>query len=192
MSVTSVDGIVTLSNDIDLDGTLQEDVRKRVDQAIALYERRVSPFLIMSGCHSPRDLDVPTTHAEAMKQYAVSQSVPPGVILEEALSLDTVGQAYFLKRDVFLPLDWNCIAVVSSDYHMPRVQQIFDFVLGEQFDIRYVGAKTSLSQDRETTEAEKARLGVFLTFFQGFSRGDDQAIGERLFTAHPFYKGKDL
>ncbi len=179
---------VALSNRINLDGTLQEDVRRRVDLSVELYDKHLTHTVTMSGKHDPKDWDAPLTHAEAMKRYAIQKGVYGNYILKEEDSLDTMGQAFFVKRNIIIPRDWDRLIVVSSDYHRRRVETIFDFVFGREFLIEYRTAPTSLRFNPKKWLEEKAKIAYFLRFFRGINPGDDDTIAYKLFTEHPLYK----
>lgn len=40
-------------------------------------------------------------------------------------SYDTVGNAYFCFSIHAVPAGWRCLAVVTSQFHMPRSEQLF-------------------------------------------------------------------
>lgn len=117
--------------------------------------------------------------------------MPPEKVLKEEQSRDTVGEAFFVKRDIALPKRWSRIIVVSSEYHMQRVKAIFDFMFGKDFSLTYRHAAAKINPQvgtaTETEEDEKRRLKVFTDFWKGINVGDDARIAEKLFTDHPLY-----
>jgi len=182
------DTAVGLSWIINLDGTLQKEGELRVDRTVELYRSGAVQTLTMSGRHDKIDWDAPVTHAEAMARYAVEQGVPRNDIYIEDRSLDTVGQAYFVKRYVVIPNNWGDLVVVSSDWHMERVREIFDFIFGTEFNVGYESSEST--RGVRWTRAPKEWPGrlVFRKSFRGINSGDDKAITERLFSSHPLYK----
>jgi uncharacterized SAM-binding protein YcdF (DUF218 family) len=48
--------------------------------------------------------------------------LPP---LQEVSSFDTVGNAYFSLMIHVVPAGWRRLAVVTSDFHMPRSRALF-------------------------------------------------------------------
>lgn len=177
---------VTLSNRINPDGTLQEDVRRRVDLSITLYQNEFGQTITMSGGYADRE--APFTHAEAMKRYAIQQGVPNNDILKEEDSLDTIGQAYFVKKNVIVPKNWDRFSVVSSEYHIPRVKKIFNFIFGPEFLIEYKSATSLLQHDIKIRLKEFLSLTSFYMLFAGIKPGNDVRITERLFSTHQLYK----
>lgn len=58
------------------------------------------------------------------------QGVPPQQLLKEVQSYDTVGNAYFSLTIHAVPAGHRRLAVVTSDFHMPRTAATFDFCYG--------------------------------------------------------------
>jgi hypothetical protein len=54
--------------------------------------------------------------------------IDPTHVWEEGLSLDTIGNAFFLRTMHTDPCGLRQLRVFTNDFHMPRVQGIFDFV----------------------------------------------------------------
>ena len=54
--------------------------------------------------------------------------VPASSILKESSSYDTVGNGYFSAMIHAVPAGWKRVAVVTSDFHMPRSRAIFETV----------------------------------------------------------------
>ncbi len=190
--------IVTLSNRINPDGTLKEDVRIRVDSSVELYKIRDRGLygltITMSGKEDSRDLHFPLTHAEAMRRYAIQKGVPENDILKEEWSKDAVGQTFLSKKLIFLPRGWNKGIVVSSDYCMPRVEWIFKFIFGPEFDLVFRGADTRLDLGRvKLTAEEKGKMAYTKMFFKGIKPGNDKDIADVLLERHAIYnKEKEL
>jgi hypothetical protein len=186
----SRDNTIILSCTLNPDQTLQEEAKKRVDKGIELYDEWLCSMLTMSGGYAENSCrDV--SHAEAMLRYAAAKGVPLDDILKEEKSLDTVGQAFFTKREILVPRNWADIIVVSSDYHLHRVKFIFGFILGDDFKVEYEGVDTGLLYDAKTSEEEFSKTRGFVETFKGVMPGNDEQIKEALFTRHPLYVGKE-
>jgi uncharacterized SAM-binding protein YcdF (DUF218 family) len=184
------DTIITLSNDIDLDGNVKGlDVGYRVEKSVDLRGKGYSDILTMSGNHGSTDKDAIYTQAEAMKRYAIELGVPERYILKEEYSLDTISQAVFVREKVLVPNNFGDIIVLSSDYHMDRIEKIFDLILGNDFDINFIGVYTDLSGDSGIIESEHRKTRMFFDLFRDVKKGDIKDIIERLFSEHELYKG---
>ena len=68
-----------------------------------------------------------TSYAEYLMRC---HGVPPLSILKESSSYDTVGNGYFSSMIHAVPSRWKRIAVVTSEFHMPRSRAIFEKVYG--------------------------------------------------------------
>lgn len=67
----------------------------------------------------------PIHESTSLAEYLISQGVEPLSIFKEVSSHDTVGNAYFAMTIHALPAGWKKMAVVTSDFHMPRTREIF-------------------------------------------------------------------
>ncbi|MBI5398273.1 YdcF family protein [Candidatus Woesearchaeota archaeon] len=177
---------IALSCDMNADGSLSEKSKQRTDRGVELYIHGAVQTITLSGGRAQRDLQ--HTHAHLMKQYAKSVGIEERVILTEETSLDTVGQAVFTKRDIILPRNWERFIVVSHSSHIDRVQMIFGFVYGRDFDILYEAVDDRAS-DPEVILHEWRSFEAFLETFDGVKPGDNEAIIARLFELHPLYNG---
>jgi len=135
-------------------------------------------------------MEADITQAEAMKRYAVNQGILEEHILKDEKSITTVGQAYCVKRGIIIPNNWDSFAVLTSDFHIPRTKEIFNFIFGKDFNINYIPVPTENYNNQEIIKAEAKRTGVFRDFWKGVKSGDDGAIQEKMHTEFPFYKGK--
>jgi uncharacterized SAM-binding protein YcdF (DUF218 family) len=194
----SYDTAVAMDNTINPDGTLIDDGRARFDKAILLYKKEIARTLTSPGTFDSIDINAATfTHAEAGKRYAISQGVPESKIYKEETPLnygtkmsDTIGCAFFIKRTLAIPKNWGSLVVVSSDYHIPRVEEIFRFLYGKGFNLAFEKASTDHidnDQIRRQRSGEAERISKFKEFFRGIPKGDDILIMERLLEGHPLY-----
>ena len=98
--------------------------------------RRPPVIVTLSGGTSwkPPPLDArgfPITEAAAAARYlAETHNVSLDHIVEEGFSLDTIGNAYFLRAVHAGPAQWRSLAVVTNRFHMPRTRRIFQWVFG--------------------------------------------------------------
>ncbi|GFH14157.1 DUF218 domain-containing protein [Haematococcus lacustris] len=57
--------------------------------------------------------------------YLMARGLPVDRILKEVSSYDTVGNAFFSLTIHALPAGWRKVAVVTSNFHMPRTRCLF-------------------------------------------------------------------
>ena len=81
-------------------------------------------------------------------------------IYEESNAKDTVGEAFFVKKNFFQNInDINFLNVVTSNWHLDRAKEIFDFIFSEKHDPKI----TFYSVDGDNVLYEK-EMQVNLTY----------------------------
>ncbi|MFH0829778.1 MAG: YdcF family protein [Candidatus Aenigmatarchaeota archaeon] len=192
------DSIIVASNTLTPDRRLSEECRMRVDKGIELYRRREAPLIIMNG--GPGKFTeggfVPRwtrpVQCDVMKEYAVGRGVPFERIRIQDYSSDTVGEAYFSKEMLLVPMGLRNNIYVSSNYHLPRCKVIYDHILGDGFNTAFKGVHiwgehVSKAEVQATVDFEKKALAMFREQFGDTPRGDSAAIEEALYTRHGIY-----
>jgi len=154
-------------------------VKSRLDTALDLYFKKEAGKLIFTG----RDC------TEPMKNYASKRSVPQDDILLEESSKDSIGDIFFTKKNHLEPNKWNENIVVSSEWHLPRLNFICKKVLGENYYTKLVGSKDEITEQelRELKQRENFRFLADKLILLGIKPGDDESIGERLSAFYYFY-----
>lgn len=72
----------------------------------------------------------PVDECVASADYLVKHGISPRKILLERTSFDTIGNAYFTRVLFAEPMNFHRLLVITSDFHMPRVMAIFNWVYG--------------------------------------------------------------
>lgn len=72
----------------------------------------------------------PIFESIAGTEYLLERGIEPERILTETTSYDTIGDAYFARVVHCDPTRLRTILVTSSEFHIERVQKIFQFVFG--------------------------------------------------------------
>ncbi|MEM9121473.1 MAG: YdcF family protein [Cyanobacteria bacterium P01_F01_bin.56] len=81
--------------------------------------------------HKPPPLDVngfPILEFVAAARYLQHRGIEGSRILPETVSLDTIGNAYFVRLQHIEPLQLQRLHVITSAFHLPRTQAIFDWI----------------------------------------------------------------
>jgi uncharacterized SAM-binding protein YcdF (DUF218 family) len=79
----------------------------------------------------PRDQNgFPITEARAGAAYLMYSGVNASQILTEDLSLDTIGNAFWLRLLHTEPRRWRRLHIVTNQFHMARTRFIFELVFG--------------------------------------------------------------
>jgi uncharacterized SAM-binding protein YcdF (DUF218 family) len=178
--------IIVLGNLMDKLGMLNEESASRMDIAIKAFHEKLAPQIITCGWAYRNDSAI--TIADAMKQYAIDiGGVPFRSILTEKSSRDTVGDAIFTKKFFATKMEWKNVLVATSDYHVSRASEIFEYVYGKSYIIEVTGAVTNATQ--EQVKSEKESIKAFYETFEGIKAGEDSLIHKRLCESHPYYNG---
>lgn len=122
-------------------GHSQPFVEARLDAAIAAQlaatpahdPSQRPPIVVLSAgtVHkpNPRDGDgFPVYEADSEARYLMSRGVAAEDIYQEKLSLDTIGNAFYARVIHAEVAGWRRLLVITSEFHMPRTQAIFQWV----------------------------------------------------------------
>lgn len=91
-------------------------LRDRLDKAIFLYKKGVSPKMIMSGDHGKENYD----EVNIMKDYAIKNGIPSQDIFMDHAGFSTYDSIYRAKK-IFRA---KKIVVVTQEYHLYRALYI--------------------------------------------------------------------
>ncbi|MBI2042877.1 YdcF family protein [Candidatus Pacearchaeota archaeon] len=172
------DAVLVLSCAPDENGNLTNYGISRLETAYNIFGVGETHKIALSGSQS-----------QEMKKYLIDRGVFDKAIFLEDLSRDTIGNAVFSKMFLALPNRWANIAVVSSDFHFPRVDEVFGFVYGKDFKMTYIKAKSEGKVDFSSREKKSSEK--FRETFSGIKPGDDLEIIARLFESHELYKNME-
>ncbi|MBN1875410.1 MAG: YdcF family protein [Anaerolineae bacterium] len=182
----------------------EEQVKERLDKAYTLFEEGKVDYLITTGKYSIMasiDPNVmgPRTEAEVGKKYLIAKfNARAGnvsgakrriedCIFYEDQSMDTIGNAWFVKKICLEPLGITSCIVVTSDYHIERTRVIFEWVLGPQYAVACAEAPSHLSdEERERRDHfEKSLTDYVRTHLAGsIAAGDDEALQKFMENEH--------
>ncbi len=185
--IAKPDAVIVLANLMDANGILNADSAARAEKAVEIFQKRNLSNLVTCGWPYRRDSAISV--ADAFKLHIISKyGISPNKIITELNSRDTVGDAFFTKINIALPLNWTHICIVTSSYHVARTREIFNFIYGPKFNIEVYGAEVI---DNESTIAnELVSLEAFRITFSNTEKGNDFQILQRLRELHPFYNGE--
>jgi len=165
---------------------LTKKATQRMDTAISAWEAGVAPNMVVSRGHSFM-LDTPPSVSEAsvMRQYGLENGVTDESIYVEDESLDTIGNALFTKTNILIPNNWEHFTIVTSLGHSPRTRQIFEHVMGTDFEIQEMPAPDAVTL--MDIVHEKVGEAIMREVLRGTKPGDDETIRKRLFELVPGY-----
>jgi len=180
---------VVLANLMSSEGELNAETRARIDSAVKLHSKLPSDVILLCGWAYRPDCSIAI--ADAMKSYILAQF--PGLaqkIVCQRISRDTVGDAVFARiclGELFIGISSFNLNVITSDYHVKRTQEIFNFVFGKSSFISVTGAPGF--GDKRSVTNEIRSLEAFRNTFSNASAGDLNSIYLSLMNNHPFYNG---
>lgn len=138
--------VVILGGGVTKEGNVPQHTQLRLDVALRHFRQLGDKalFFPLSGGtpHKPNPLDsrgFPVWESTAAARRLIEMGVPPGQIFEETTSLDTIGNAYFLRAVHMHPAGIRRMVVITNDWHMPRTRAIFDFVFALPLSVGVLG-----------------------------------------------------
>ncbi len=169
MADKKFDAIAVLGAGITAKGNLNRVAKSRMDKAIEIYRSGAAPRIIVTG----------KNEANAMRRYAVRKGINPADVIAESQAMDTIGNAFFVRKNFLERNKWNRVIVVTSVFHIPRAELIFRKVLGKPYVVRLVPSVRVLSDAvfKKRLQAEKGLLLATRFLSALVADGDMQAIG---------------
>ena len=141
--------------------------------------------------------------SQAGAKRLIDLGVPPSDVMEEGFSLDTLGNAYFLRSTHIDPGRFTRLIVVTNDWHMDRTRAYFNAVFSlpqgdcsstnANLEIEYQAAGPGLEGEvlQSRIERERESLQIFLDVTRReFSSMSE--LHEFLFTRHLAYSSSRL
>ncbi|HAN80516.1 MAG: hypothetical protein CME55_06990 [Halieaceae bacterium] len=175
--------VLILSHMLQQNGSLNEESTKRASRGAEIFKAKNADFIITSGGSERVHGDKPIAHVTrdfVIKKYGIREEH----VIADTRPRDTVGDAYFVSEH----LDAGSkVTVVTSAYHVNRVEHIFKFFLSDQTEFRVTGIDHPTGP--KLIAHENKSLSEFKAQFptRGLSR---TALFEILRTEHPLYNGE--
>lgn len=182
------DAIVVLGGSVDEQGALAPWVASRVERAVEVWRSGVAGQVIFTGRAGLYGAAHPAvTEAAAMARHAERLGLPRGAMLLEEHARDTLGNAYFVRRDILQPRGWRSIRVVTNDFHLSRAAWVFRKVLGPSYDFSFTSAPSGFSADELIVRAlDECRVYVFLNeWLAAVNDGDELSVDAVMRHHHP-------
>lgn len=173
------DAIVVPGGGITTEGGVTPWVRGRLDLAAELFDRSPEARIILLSRgtpHKPPPLDDdrrPIDEAFVSAEYLRARGVPPDRLLQDSWSMDTIGNALFLRLMHLEPRRLARVAIITNEFHSGRVRAVFDWVLHlpprlTKFETHYVDApdvgltdqQLIVRREKEAASLDKLRLTI--------------------------------
>lgn len=188
--------IVVLGGGIDLTGKIPSYVYERLDEAVKIYKSKDKDNavkIVLTGRYSflYGKKKPPITEANKMAEYLLKIGVPRKSILRENFSRDTIGNAYYLKKYLFIPRHEKQAIIITSNFHIERVRYVFKKIFGPNYDLNFieVAEKLSSSTRNKIAMEQKAILKRTKKWLTNMKDGDHNFLKNKLYKTR-YYKNK--
>jgi hypothetical protein len=162
------DAVLVLGGGVREGGELPPWVLRRFDRALEVSGDAPIVCLSAGTVHRPPPLNsegYPWLESVAGAAHLLRCGVPNHRVQVEALSYDTIGNAYLTKLVHVDPAGWRNLVVITSEFHMPRSRDIFEWVYGltpGRYQLTFEatpdeGIEPRLLERRRAKEAEALR-----------------------------------
>lgn len=167
--VGTPDAILVLGHKPPLhEGSIEAELRARVDQGLALYRAGRAPLLVMSGGESVKG----TVEADVMAAYAEQAGVPAAALLRERASRDTIENARFTVAMLRARVNREPrVLLVTSDYHSERAARLVRCA-GAQVDEAPATPQFSASERKKRLRSERW-IRFYYRFFNECGRASN-------------------
>ena len=125
-------------------GELSAISKSRLDYCARLHSR--GKLILCTGGWGQQFNTSSEAHAIYAKRYLVKKGVLAGDFLDFALSENTVDDAIKIKK-IVSKLENPSLTIITSDYHLERVQLIFHEIL-KDFNLNFFGVQSNLEDDQ--------------------------------------------
>ena len=179
--------IICLSHELNNDNSLSIDSLKRLKKSIELHESYKCEYFITTGWKYNKDID--QSLSKIMADYVIKNSnININQIHEEPLAKDTVGEAYFTKKNFFQSnFHINKLIIVTSDWHLSRAKEIFNFIFSEDGDPKLSFYKISGDSACRKKEVLNSSIFAFREMTKLCKKGNLDEIYSKMRQHHPLY-----
>ncbi len=178
--------IIVLGCGIDAAGNLDPDATNSVHLGIDALSESDNTCLIMTGNVSYKATFRPSiSEAQAMKDYAVSFGIPVSQIFVETESKDSLGNLFFTKQNLLIPLGITSISIVRGpNQSSERIDYLARKILGSEYNFRLIEPNIELPGERER---EQKSLAMAKKWLDEIADGDMDSIYRLMRDKHPGY-----
>ena len=177
-----------LSHLMSKDCILDDESVARSKLAIEQFSKDEYEFLITIGWAYRADCATPIS--DVVRNFILENSeINESSIISLTSSRDTVGDAYYCLEYLH-NLSMDEMHIVTSDYHVERVELIFNKIFNKFLSVKVIGARTEASNDASTLLHEKQSIDAFNDTFAQSDFSTINSIFSTLATKHPFYNGE--
>ncbi|MCX6612531.1 MAG: YdcF family protein [Acidobacteria bacterium] len=192
----SYDAIIIPGGGLDQAGNPAPWVLPRLDAAFQQADDAILIPLSSGTTHKAPILDsagFPIHECVASARYLIAKGISPARILLDTWSLDTIGNAYFARVMHCEPRQLTRLLVITSDFHMPRTQAIFNWIfsvapLPIPFEIHFHSvADTGMDATTLAARLEKEQASLDSVHSLAQRHTTLASVNQFLFTEHGAY-----
>ena len=179
--------VLCLSHELNTSNQLSTDSIIRLEKSFELFNSHSCKNFITTGWKYKKELTIPLS--KIMAEYALNNfSIHEAAIHEEPLAKDTIGEAYFVKRN-FLQSnsDIKKLIVVTSDWHLKRAKEIFEFIFGENEDPKLYFYEVSGDDACRIKESSNSSILQFREMTKLCKKGNLDDIYSKMLQHHHLY-----
>ena len=178
--------ILVLGCGIDSIGNLNPDAEGSARIALDCLRDQPDSYIIMTGSVSYKAEFKPSvSEAQAMKDYAISLGTPQNKIFVETESKDTMGNLYFTKLNLLIPLGIKDVTIVRGPNQSDeRIEYLATKILGDDYNFKVIGPNIQRPSEKER---EQKSLDMAKRWLNPINNGDMPAIYSLMRERHPGY-----
>ena len=135
--------IIVLGSPNSAKGRLGKIAVERAKKCLEIFNSETD-LILCTGGFGLHFNKTSTPHAEYLKRYLIKNKIPKTCFLPFANSSNTVQDAT-KSKEILLENNIQKITIITTEYHLKRVQLIFDEVLS-QFDKTYLPVPNNISK----------------------------------------------
>jgi hypothetical protein len=151
-------------------------VERHLDKALELQQQSSNGALckiVLLGGGTPHRAPILSPEgfvvheSTSCAEYLLSKGAPSALLFKEWASYDTIGNGYFSLTQHVIPRRWRTLAVVTSEFHMPRTRAVFEWIYGLQgagIAIQHFGIE-QLEVDGVVPSSGPIAQGIHLEFY---------------------------
>jgi len=180
--------VICLSHQLDTKNNLSFDSMERLKKACSIFHKNKCKYLITTGWKYKPSLNKPLS--EIMSEFAQENyEISLNQIYEESNAKDTVGEAFFVKKNFFQHFnDISLLNIVTSNWHLDRAKEIFEFIFSEKNDPKIIFYSVDGDDLLHEKEMQNSSIEKFREMTKFCKRGDLDEIYSKMLKYHSMYK----
>tara|TARA_B100000780_G_C21121993_1_gene454544 strand:+ start:1995 stop:2555 length:561 start_codon:yes stop_codon:yes gene_type:complete len=178
--------IIVLSHQMDQNAKLGPESQARANLASDTFFNEKCDFILTLGWDYRLDSEIPIAYA--FRSFLENKGIPKEKIISDINSRDTVGDAIFSKIYLVKNYKPKTFFIISSDYHIKRVEIIFKSIYGKEADLNFLSCPWDTKNINEGKEIKS--INAFLKTFKDIDFENNDLLVKRLSSQHPFYNGE--